>query len=216
MKRILVSILSSILILSNSFAVSFADIQPDRTEYQTKAEYLQSAQSSEQQGTEAQGFLVKLEQEISEKVLLSVDCEAIGEQLYYADTLQKVQQLSMMGMVQYCEPNEVLLTQDFDEDYLPEAWNLQSIEAAAGWAHRNAAGRRDRLGSSVTVAIVDSGVMADHPDLQNVEILETVVCSGEEDGLDDYHGTFIAGLLSAEVNNGIGIDGMVPEREHSI
>ncbi len=118
--------------------------------------------------------------------------------------------LSALGDVQYCEPNYILTIQDCYDGYEPAQWNLQSVGAEAGWAHTDDAGNRDRLGDGVTVAIVDSGVMATHPDLQDAHILDTIALSSETDGLDNYHGTFIAGILAAGVNNALGVDGMTP------
>ena len=137
-------------------------------------------------------------------------CEEIVDGLYLAETAEDALALAELGSVEYCEPNYTLTIQDNYDDYEPAQWNLRSVGAEAGWAHRDASGSRDRLGDGVTVAIVDSGVMATHPDLQSAHILSTVALSAASNGLDNYHGTFIAGLLAAEVNNGIGVDGIVP------
>lgn len=151
----------------------------------------------------------------ADDVLLTADespegCQVLADGLFYAETAADALALAELGSVIYCEPNYELTIQDEFQDYEPVKWNLHSVGAQAAWEHRDTAGRRDRLGDGVTVAIVDSGVMADHPDLLGARILDCVNFSTEEDGLDNYHGTFIAGLLAAGVNNGIGVDGMVP------
>jgi subtilisin family serine protease len=63
--------------------------------------------------------------------------------------------------------------------------------------------------SSVVVAVVDTGVQADHPDL-----LGTVtpgydfVNHGTSPADDEGHGTAVAGIIAAHANNGIGIAGV--------
>ena len=71
-------------------------------------------------------------------------------------------------------------------------------------------------GKGVTVAILDSGVMANHEDLPNVTRIEVLY----EDkrlgliglGLDDAigHGTHVAGIISAAMGNGKGGAGIAP------
>lgn len=80
--------------------------------------------------------------------------------------------------------------QDHDID-APEAWNLHTG------------------GSSVTIAVIDTGVDLDHPDLQ------AKIVSGKDyvnnDNLaddDNGHGTHVAGIAAASGNNGIGIAGV--------
>ena len=60
---------------------------------------------------------------------------------------------------------------------------------------------------NVTVAIIDSGMDADHPDLVNNTIAGTSVIS---DSYDDQvgHGTCVAGVISAQANNGVGVAGV--------
>ncbi|MBR4743756.1 MAG: S8 family serine peptidase [Oscillospiraceae bacterium] len=156
------------------------------------------------------GYLVRLADERSMVKALPDGCEDLGGGLYYAETSESAAAISASGELLYCKPNYILTIEDCYDDYVPTQWNLLSVGAEAAWAHTDSSGQRDRLGDGVTVAIVDTGVMATHPDLLHADILETVNLSTDADGLDNYHGTFIAGILAAEVNNGIGTDGMVP------
>lgn len=69
-------------------------------------------------------------------------------------------------------------------------------------------------GEGVVVAVCDSGVESDHEDLR-----ENVLKQGAWDFIDNdnhanpatSHGTFVAGLIAASANNGIGVAGMAPK-----
>jgi Subtilase family len=62
----------------------------------------------------------------------------------------------------------------------------------------------------VTVAVVDSGIDASHPELQGriADARSFVGGSAKVDSLG--HGTFVAGIIAAAVDNGIGIAGLAP------
>ena len=66
-------------------------------------------------------------------------------------------------------------------------------------------------GKGVTVAILDSGVMANHEDLPNVTRIE-VFYKNAPLGLDDAkgHGTHVAGIIGAAMGNGKGGAGIAP------
>lgn len=159
---------------------------------------------------EYDGYLVAMAEPLSPGAAEAAGCEAVTDDLYYAETIWDAAALSALGDVDYCATNDMLTVLDAYDGYETNLWNLLSVGASAGWNHRDKAFRRDRLGDGVTVAVVDSGVMTDHPDLQNAKVTGYVILSSDEDGLDGWHGTFVAGLLAAGVNNGIGVDGMVP------
>ena len=65
----------------------------------------------------------------------------------------------------------------------------------------------------VTVAVIDSGVDANHPELAG-RILDARSFVGGRARTDPLgHGTFVAGILAAGVDNGIGIAGLAPSAE---
>jgi subtilisin family serine protease len=66
----------------------------------------------------------------------------------------------------------------------------------------------------VRVAVVDTGVDTNHPDLTD-RVVKTVnfVEGGEKTFTADYHGTAVAGVIGARADNGIGIYGIAPEAD---
>lgn len=66
-------------------------------------------------------------------------------------------------------------------------------------------------GKGVTVAVIDTGVKANHEDLPNLKRVE-VTNGGVSLGLDDAtgHGTHVAGIIGAAMGNGKGGAGIAP------
>lgn len=75
-------------------------------------------------------------------------------------------------------------------------------------AHRLATGK------GVRIAVVDTGVDFDHPDLrERVKRAQNFVDRGERTFTTDIHGTAVAGLIAATANNDVGIVGVAPGAE---
>ena len=66
-------------------------------------------------------------------------------------------------------------------------------------------------GTSSIVAVLDTGVMASHPDLVG-RVLKgyDFVNNDGHAGDDNGHGTWVAGIIAAKANNGYGIAGVAP------
>ena len=101
---------------------------------------------------------------------------------------------------------------DNEDIFAPEAWKIASTSP------------------KVTVAVVDSGIQTDHPDLNaniwinNDEIHGNGVDDDNNGFIDDYngwnfvannsqvfgatHGTHVAGIIGADGNNGVGVAGV--------
>ncbi|HSW47555.1 MAG TPA: S8 family serine peptidase [Candidatus Saccharimonadales bacterium] len=65
-------------------------------------------------------------------------------------------------------------------------------------------------GTNIKVAVLDSGIDMDQPDLAGKVILQKVFITSS---IDDKvgHGTHVAGIVSANTNNGQGVAGVCPE-----
>lgn len=84
-------------------------------------------------------------------------------------------------------------------DPLYPSWYLQKIEAAQAWTLSTGS-------SNVTIAILDTGVDASHPDLASKIIPGRNIYNNNSDTTDIHgHGTAVAGVAAAASNNGIGV-----------
>lgn len=97
-----------------------------------------------------------------------------------------------------------------DDFYFDLQWGHDAIDAPEAW--------RKRRGAGVTVAVLDSGIDAEHPDLApnlNAGLSRSFV-PGEDwniqPGFAFNHGTHVAGTIAA-ADNGFGTIGVAPEVE---
>ncbi|KPV51480.1 peptidase S8, partial [Kouleothrix aurantiaca] len=86
-----------------------------------------------------------------------------------------------------------------------DQWGLRQVGAQCAWAVTTGS-------ADVTVAVVDSGVDLNHPDL--VDRLRTDgrdFVDGDNDPSDENgHGTNVAGIVAATLDNNEGIVGLAP------
>lgn len=110
--------------------------------------------------------------------------------------------------VEYAEPNYILhSTWTPNDPQYSSQWGLTKVNAPAAWDLSR--------GSGVVIAIVDSGVDLDHPDLAS-KLVDPSHWKDYVDGdtwPDDEngHGTHVAGIAAAATNNGTGVAGMAPD-----
>ncbi len=89
-----------------------------------------------------------------------------------------------------------------DTFYSSYQWHLPKISAPAAWDVTTGA-------PAVKIAIVDSGVQADHPDLGGRVLAGYDFVNTDADASDDNgHGTAVAGTAAASGNNGSGVAGV--------
>jgi thermitase len=98
-------------------------------------------------------------------------------------------------------------------DYVPNdryfargrLWGLKRIGAPGAW---------DRTkGSGVKVAVVDTGIVAKHPDINGKVVAQEDAVNNDAVAEDDdlAHGTHVAGTVAALTNNGRGVAGGCPK-----
>ncbi|MEV3530638.1 S8 family peptidase [Paenibacillus larvae] len=89
-----------------------------------------------------------------------------------------------------------------DTLYKQYQWNLPLIETESSWSYNK--GSKDLI-----VAVVDTGVDLNHPDLKGHLVPGTNIVNPDQPPQDDVgHGTHVAGVISAETNNQLGVAGM--------
>ncbi len=67
--------------------------------------------------------------------------------------------------------------------------------------------------AAVRVAVIDSGIDGRHPELRNRIVAAKSFVKGPPTVDTQGHGTFVAGLIAAETNDGVGIAGLAPPAE---
>lgn len=88
-----------------------------------------------------------------------------------------------------------------NDPYIGSAWHLNRIGAPAAWDRSQGAG--------VTIAVLDSGVLASHPDLKD-RLVPGYNIYGNNTDVSDVcgHGTAVAGAAAASTNNATGVAGV--------
>lgn len=110
------------------------------------------------------------------------------------------------------------------DPYYVFQWHYPFIQLPQAWDITTGA----RIGSPVIVAVIDTGVVLNHPDLQGqlvggYDFVSSVLMSRDGNGIDadpndpgdsssmgmsTWHGTHVAGTIAAKTNNDIGVSGI--------
>jgi thermitase len=116
--------------------------------------------------------------------------------------MAKVKAYSANAKVAYAEPDFVAEVMDTPDDPgFGNQWGMVKVQAPQAWDVTTGS-------SSINIAILDTGVDQDHPDLAN-KIISNTNFSNSPTADDVYgHGTHVAGIAAASTNNGIGVAGL--------
>ena len=136
---------------------------------------------------------------------LDVYCEVltVPEELDIADVLESLNDDTRVDLAQRMNLFNTQAAR-YDDPYL----ELQSAATAMDVerAHELATGR------GVSIAIIDSAVDGDHPDLRGrVRLARNLVAEHPLARAGELHGTAIAGVIASAVNNREGIIGVAPD-----
>jgi thermitase len=124
------------------------------------------------------------------------------------DADQLVHYFKKSWNTEYTEPHYLYMTNETDSIipndalYSEYQWNLPSIEAEKGW-------KVSKGSDQVVIAVLDTGVQSNHPDLKGKLTTGTNIVNEGTDPDDDVgHGTHVSGIIGASVNNGEGVAGV--------
>ncbi len=158
--------------------------------------------------TEATGDTIETFSAESEEVvqLYSVTFDASADPVEVAEILEED------PTVEYAEPdypagitaNPVAIPVNFtpNDRYFNFQWNFKTVQAEAAWDKST--------GSGTVVAIIDTGVDFNAPDLANTPRLPGYdFFNDDPDATDDQgHGTHVAGTVAQSTNNELGVAGL--------
>jgi thermitase len=115
---------------------------------------------------------------------------------------EKVRAYSANPRVAYAEPDYLAQADGTPDDpYFGQQWGLTKVEAPQAWDVTTGS-------SSINIAILDTGIDLDHPDLAS-KLITSINFSSSATVDDVYgHGTHVAGIAAAITNNGIGVAGL--------
>lgn len=123
------------------------------------------------------------------------------------ETPQMIEYFNQRKNIEYAEPNFILMQNEingpndllYQENY---QWNLPVIGTEQGW-------NITQGNEEIEIAIIDTGIDLDHPDLKSRIAPGYNVINEKADPDDDNgHGTHVAGIIASETNNNEGVAGI--------
>ncbi|MCA2214157.1 S8 family serine peptidase [Jidongwangia harbinensis] len=115
------------------------------------------------------------------------------------------QQAHRAVAVEIDAPVTLMAVPDGTDPYRSLQWDFTKLNVATAWQRSTGAG--------VTVAVIDSGVQASHPDLAG-QVLPGIDLVADTSGVStdpNGHGTHVAGTIAARTGNGAGVSAIAPD-----
>jgi hypothetical protein len=136
--------------------------------------------------------------------LLGVNC-LVYELPPDADQSQLLASLSHDARVESVQPllNFETAARPYNDPYAHLQRNMDQLGVTAAQAVSR--------GGGVRIAVIDTGVQVNHPDLPTTMVSRNFVDNDTDAFRSDAHGTAVAGIIGAVPDNGIGIMGIAPD-----
>ncbi len=154
---------------------------------------------------------------------IGVEHWQLGAGVSVERSLAQVARSPFRGAIEYAEPNYIIRATEIPDDTKRgDLWGLHNVgqtpgpqDADVDWLEAWSAGIRGS--ANVVVAVIDTGVDYNHPDVA-ANILRDAngvvgfdFANNDADPMDDNnHGTHVAGTIGAVANNGLGVAGVCP------
>lgn len=124
-----------------------------------------------------------------------------GKEQAVIDALAHNRNIAFAELNRYVKPNMTV-----NDPALSSQWHLSTMQSLQAWDVA--------IGTGVTVAVLDTGVYQDHPDLLGKIVIGRNVTAGTANATDTSdiygHGTWVAGVVTASANNGTGGASVAP------
>lgn len=163
-----------------------------------------------------QEYIIKVNEEISENYLQNSVLKGKGQvinqistdmyKVKLNDKENEINNLIKNPLISYIEPEYLVHVQTTPNDpAFIQQWNLAMLGLESTWD--NYKGSKD-----ITVAVIDTGILPDHPDLKDNIVRGYDFIDHDNDPTDTdpefSHGTHVAGIIGAMTNNNEGIAGV--------
>lgn len=150
------------------------------------------------------------------------DATASADALLRFNTLMQVKQINRTAGADVAEVNLLRQATAIPNDsFYNRQWHYENINLPSAWDTTTGS-------SNVIVAVIDTGVLTQHPDLSSqlvpgYDFISDTTRANDGDGIDNnpndpgdnsfggsssFHGTHVAGTIAAQSNNNLGVAGV--------
>lgn len=160
----------------------------------------------------AEGYLVTLKEDVVVPYSLESDIERVNisnEIMYRADSVEDI--------YNFTDSDNILsIIRDFDvelfdapnDTYYANQWNLSAVNSLYAY-------EKGLRGNGVKIGIIDSGINYGHEDISTDKITQRYNIFDESEDVTDElgHGSFVSGIIAADINNQKGVAGIADEAQ---
>ncbi|MCD8180260.1 MAG: S8 family serine peptidase [Firmicutes bacterium] len=163
----------------------------------------------------AEGYLFTVKDEIVVPYSLESTVKRVplsSQIMYEADSIDEIYDITdgenLIDIIYNCE---VKLFSSPDDTYYSYQWYTSDINSYSAY-------EKGLRGDGVKIGIIDSGINYGHEDIDTSKIVSMYNVIDDSDDVTDTmgHGSFVTGLIAADINNGTGIAGIADNAEIAV